>query len=193
MDFFEVVKKRRSIRKFSQKKIDLELLVSCVDVARVSPQGGNKQPMKYCIITEDQLIEDIFPHTKWAGYLYPDYTPQEGEKPTAYIALLVDEEKQTKADVAAGIVGQSILLTAQAQGLGSCWLGAIERGAIKELLNIPETYQLHSIIALGYPLEEPKVVDVGEDQSIRYFLDDDGCLNVPKRKMEEVLFINQVK
>lgn len=193
MDFFDVIKKRRSIRKFTQEKVDKELLVKCVEAARLSPQGANKQPMKYCVVTDEELVKGIFPNTKWAGYLYPHYTPQEGEEPTAYIGLLIDESIKKEADVDAGIVGQSIILAAQALGLGSCWLGSINGEKIRKILNIPDSYKIHSIIALGHPQEEPQVIDINKEDSICYFLDETGRLTVPKRKVEDILYFDDMQ
>ena len=134
------------------------------------------------------MTDRIFKQTKWAGYIKPDGDPKKGERPTAYIAILCDEEiKKSGYEIDAGIAGENIILTAVGEGIGSCWLGAIDRENIRRILNIPERYYIHSLIALGYPDEEPIAEDMNDD-SIKYYKDENGVLHVPKRKLEDVIF-----
>lgn len=187
IDFFDLVEERRSIRQFTQEPIEIDKLYKCVEVARVSPQGANVQPIKYGIIHNETLVRSIFPFTKWAGYL-PDYNPSIEEGPVAYIILYIDENIKKKADVDAGIAGQSIIFAAQAQGIFSCWLGAIDRQAIGKLLNVSDTYAIHSIIALGYPKVTSDIVNVEGKAGIKYYFGEDGRLKVPKRNLNNVVF-----
>lgn len=190
MDIRDAIKGRRSIRKFKQTPIEEKMLIECVEAGRLAAQGANMQPIKYVIVNEKQLADAIFPFTKWAGYLAPNYNPKENEIPVAYIVLLCDQEIKKEAGVDVGAVGQNILLSAYSQGLGSCWLGAIDRPKIKELLNIPDRYQINSMIALGYPDESPQMVEINEGDSIKYYLDDG--LKVPKRKIDDIVFYNKL-
>lgn len=71
------------------------------------------------------------------------------------------------------------------EGLGSCMLGSIDRPKLREVLKVPEDLEILLLVALGYPAEQPTVDDVEKD--IRYWLDEDGVLHVPKRSLEEIL------
>ncbi len=81
----------------------------------------------------------------------------------------------------------SILLAASALGIASCWLQAIDRARILALFGDidPARYQLHSVIALGYPAMSSRVVEM-EGDSTDYFLEAPGKLCVPKRSAENI-------
>ena len=186
MNVYEAILKRRSIRKYKQDKIEESVLKKLVNAARMAPYGANLQPLKFCIVSDRNVTDQIFENTKWAAYIRPEGTPKKGEEPVAYIVILCDKDiKKTGYDTDAGIAGVSIILAAVEEGLGSCWLGAIDRENIRQILNIPQKYDIHSLIALGYPAEEPVAEDM--DNSIKYYKDKNGVLHVPKRKLEDVI------
>jgi nitroreductase len=189
MNVYDLILKRRTIRKFKPQEISEESLRKFINAARVAPQAANMQPLKYIVVNEEKLLDPIFDTTAWAGYIRPQGDPQEGEKPSAYIVILADTEiKKAGYDVDAGAAVENIILTALEEGIGSCWLGAINKDKIKEILNIPDKYIIHTMLALGYPLEEPIMEE--ENGSIKYYKDETGRLHVPKRKLEDIMFFN---
>ncbi len=177
MDVYEAIKERRSIRKYKDKKVPESVLEKCVNSARLSPSGANIQPLKFITITED--LGKVFECTNWAGYL--DWEPSKEEMPRAYVAITKHMDKGLEQDV--GIAAQSICLTAENEGLGSCMLGAIDKEPLEDMLPIPNEHRLELMIALGYPDEEPEMVESDED--IEYYYED-GKLKVPKRRLEDV-------
>lgn len=193
MEFFELVKKRRSVRSFRPEPVAMEDLTRLVEAARVAPSAANLQPLEYVVVTEPGLCEQIFACLKWAAHTAPRGTPAPGHLPTAYIAVLVREEYQAGigADYDVGAAAQSILLGAVALGLGACWLKSINYPKVSELLGLPQGVKLDSIIALGYPDEEPRQVDLKpEDQGTEvthYWRDDNDQHFVPKRALEAIL------
>ena len=60
MNVYDAVLKRRSIRKFKQERIPLDILKQLVNAARVAPQASNFQPMKYIIVEDNELVKSIF-------------------------------------------------------------------------------------------------------------------------------------
>jgi nitroreductase len=133
-----------------------------------------------------EIVAEIFKHVKWAAYISPQGTPALNERPAAFIAVLVDTTIKTAGyELDIGAACQNIFLTAAEEGIGTCWMGAIDRNSIKEVLNIPETYVLNTVIALGYAAESPVFED--ENGSIKYYKDENGILHVPKRKLEDVI------
>jgi nitroreductase len=187
MNVHEAIKKRRTIRKFTQEKIEMHKLVTLIDCARVAAYGANSQPLKFAIIDDKEMLDKIFPNTKWAALL-SDGTPKENERPTAYIAVLGDSSiKPSKVfEVEAGAAVTTMMLEAVEMGLGSCWLGAIQREEIKKILGLAENLELVYLLALGYPAQESKSIDmVGDDT--KYFLDENKTVNVPKRKLSDVI------
>lgn len=191
MSVFETIYKRRTIRNFKQDIVSEEKLKKLVDAARIAPQGANLQPLKYVIINDKKLLEPIFETIAWANYIRPAADPKDGQKPVAYILILVDSEiKREGFDIDAGAAVENLLLTAVEEGLGTAWLGAIDRKKIKQLLDIPDKYILHTLVALGYPGESP-VIEDEKDNSIKYYKDENNVLHVPKRKLEDIVFFNK--
>jgi nitroreductase len=191
MKVYEAIIKRRSIRRFEDKVIPYKILKKCVNSARLAPSGGNLQPLEYIIVREKSLLEKVFETLKWARYLKGEEgTPPEGERPKAYIAVLVNEDiRKDKAEKDVGFAAENIILTAFEQGVGSCCIGSIDKGKLREILSIPKNYEISLVIALGYSKEKPKVEKFSH--SIKYWKDSKGVLHVPKRNLEEILHKNQ--
>lgn len=185
----ENITKRRTIRKFSKREVSKEALQKCVDGARLSPSGMNRQPLKYVIINESKLLEEVFSTTNWAGYI-PDYYPTKGEMPRAYIIVLLDKSIRKNCGHDCGISAMSISMIAYEQGLGSCILGAIDRSKLRKILNVPEQFDIVLAIALGYPAEDPTIDEI-KNGDIKYWLDKKGTLHVPKRKLKDIIFWNK--
>ena len=186
---YEKIRSRRTIRKYLQKAVPEEALLKCVDAARVSPSGANLQPLSYIIVNDQKLLRKVFSTLSWAGYL-PDYQPSEEEMPRAYIIILLDEEISRTPNHDAGIAAMSISMVAYDEGLGSCILGAVDREKLREILNVPEGLAVVLVVALGYPAENP-VVEPVKDGDIKYWLDENGVLHVPKRDLKDVVRWNE--
>ncbi len=186
MNVREAIEKRRTIRKFTSRKIDKAELHELIDCARLAAYGANLQPLKFRTVTGEEA-EKVFPHTKWAGYL-PDGTPKEGERPNAYIAILGDATIKKNEDfgVDAGAAITNMMLRAVELNLATCWFASINRAEICKILNIPENLKLLYILAVGEGAQESVACDM-IDGDVKYFLDENNILNVPKRSLEEII------
>jgi nitroreductase len=186
MNVYEAAIRRRTIRKYTQQPIERALLEKYIDAARLAPSGANMQPLKYVIVDEPVKVKQVFENVKWAAYIAPEGDPKEGEKPVAFIVIMADTEiKKAGYELDAGAAAQSIFLTAWEDGVGTCWMGAIDRDKIKEVLGIADWYLINTVIALGYMAEHPVAEDMKD--SVKYYKDDAGVLHVPKRTLKEVL------
>ncbi len=185
---YEAILSRRTIRRFKQKPVDVKLLKKFVNAARVAPSAANLQPLEYFIISEKKLCARVFETLGWAGYIKPKWTPDESERPTAYIVILVREDlnKYYKWDV--GLSAENILLVAEEENIGSCILLNINRKKLREILGIPDSLYIDSVIALGYKSETAIMEDMVD--SVEYYRDENKVLHVPKRKITDILHIN---
>lgn len=184
----DLITKNRSYRRFYQEvKIDHNILEELIDLARLSPSGANLQPLKYIISNKPEKNEVIFQDLKWAGYLKDWDGPKEGEKPSAYIVILGDNDISKNFMCNHGIASQSILLGATEKGLGGCILGAINRDDLKNKLNIPDNYEILLVIALGKPKETVVLEELKDNGSIKYWRDENNVHHVPKRKLEDII------
>ena len=185
MEVSKALLERRTIRKFTQEKLNSQDLADLVEYARLAAYPANIQPLKFAVITEEKMVEKIFPETKWAGYL-PDGTPKADERPVAYIAVFGDKELKKTFEVEAGAAITSMMLGAFDKGIASCWIGSLNRSRLMELFGLSEErFELVYILALGYPAQNSKVCDMTD--GIKYFEDSDKVINVPKRPTSEIL------
>lgn len=182
---YEKITNRRTIRKYTSKAVSKEILLKCVDAARLSPSGANRQPLKYIVVNDQELLKVVFCTLSWAGYL-PEYQPSEEEMPRAYIVMLLDKNIRQNCGHDAGIAAMSISMVAYDEGLGSCILGAVDREKLRGILNVPDGLDIVLVVALGYQDENP-IADEVRDGDIKYWLDENGVLHVPKRDLKDIV------
>jgi len=185
---YEKIITRRTIRRFQRKEVPKEILIRCVDAARLSPSSANRQPLKYVIVNDERLLKDVNATLRWAGYLPPELKPTVEEMPGAHIVLLLDKSISQKADHDAGIVSMAMSMVAHDEGLGSCILASIDRDRLRALLKIPENLEILLVVSLGYPAESP-VVERLRGDDVKYWLDEKRVLHVPKRDLEEIVIL----
>ena len=190
MDILQAIKTRRTIRLFKQDTVADELLIEFVEAGRCAPSSANRQPLEYVVINDARMLDEVFAQLAWAGYIKPKRTPPDDLRPTAYIVVLVngDISSDSSADAAAAV--ENILLAAWAKGIGSCWIGSIKRDEMRKILELPNNYSIDSVVALGRPAEEPVMEDC-RDGSIKYYLDENDRLHVPKRPLKAIMHINR--
>lgn len=153
--FLDLLKKRRSIRKYSEKPIEQEKVEQLVEAALRSPTSRGSMPWEFIVVTDAGLLKDLSqakPHG--AGFVE-----------NAGLAFVVCADPSI-SDVwieDASIATFSIHLMAQALGLGSCWVQIRERthtegqtaeAFLAEQLSIPKNLRVLSIVSIGYPAEE---------------------------------------
>lgn len=182
---YKKIATRRTIRKYTKELVPKDVLVKCVDAARLSPSGMNRQPLKFVIVNDEKVLTEVFRKTGWAGYL-PDYGPSEEEMPRAYIVILLDTKVRQNPGHDVGIAAMSISMVAYDHGLGSCMLGSIDRAGLRRILNVPEDLEIVLAVALGYPAENP-IAEKVKDGNIKYWLDDNNVLHVPKRELKDIV------
>ena len=188
MDVYDIIISRRSIRRFQQKPIKLELLKKFVNAARLAPSAANLQPLEYYIVNKANICSKVFETLSWAAYIKPKWSPKEDERPTAYIIILVNDSSNKWYQRDASFAAQNIVLTAEEEGIGSCVLCKINKEKLGDVLNIPENVFIDSVIALGYKDEKSIVEDY--KGSIKYWRDEKEIMHVPKRKFEGITHIN---
>jgi nitroreductase len=183
----DLIVANRSYRRFHEDvPIDQGTLRVLVDLARLSASGGNTQKLKYIISCDPERNAKIFPHLSWAGHLPEWPGPAEGERPTAYVIIVLDTDIGKKAGCDQGIAAQSILLGATEIGFGGCMIGSIQREGLRNALSIPEQYKIELVIALG-KTKETVIIDTVKNGNIKYWRDDKDQHHVPKRSLDEII------
>lgn len=188
MSVYDLILKRRTIRRFKQDPIPRSILEKLVNAGRLAPSGANMQPLEFIVVDDPKLLGKVFATLKWAAYIAPAGDPPPGKQPVAYIVVLINKNIKENGEVDAAAAIENMILVALEENIGSCWLGSIQREELAKILNIPGNYKIDSVLALGYPDESP-VMEVATD-SIKYWKDENGVLHVPKRKLEDLLHFN---
>jgi nitroreductase len=171
MRVFEVIKGRRSIRKFENRSIEKKILQKLVEAGVWAPTGGNAQTWVFIIITDCNRIRKI-----------KAVSPGILEIPNALIVVCQDKELAYKKGgelgrdilsiMDAAMASQNIMLQAYDEKIGSCPVLSFHKKGVQALLNLPERIVPELLISLGYPAESPKP---------------------PRRKFEEVCFFEEYK
>lgn len=188
MNFIDLVRQSRSIRRFYQDRpVALETLRELVDLARLAPTGSNRQSLRYLLSCDPARNALIFPHLGWAGYLRDWPGPVEGERPSAYILILNDSSTSNSPGCDHGIAAQTILLGAREKGLGGCMIGSIRRGELRLALALDLRYEITLVLALGWPKEQVVIEPLGQGGDVRYWRDAQGVHHVPKRSLDELI------
>jgi nitroreductase len=187
----DLVLKNRSYRRYYQDiAVEKGALLELVDLARLTPSARNSQPLKYFVSAGEKNAE-IFSCLAWAGYLTEWPGPEEGERPTGYIVVMLDKSISMSAENAwidVGIACQTMLLGAAEKGFGGCMFGAVNRPKLAEILSLPESLEILLVVAIGKPKEEIVLDPVGADGDIKYWRDENQVHHVPKRSMSDILY-----
>ena len=88
-NLMELLKTRRTYRRFEQKEISGDIIAEILLAARLASSAANRQPLSYIVIEEPEKVSEVFAHTKWGGAL-PDGLgqPKAGEEPVLFIAVV---------------------------------------------------------------------------------------------------------
>ena len=151
MNILELIKKRRSIRKFKKKEISSKVIEEILEAARWAPSGLNNQPWKFKVL-EKQAKDALASYTHYVDIV---------KGADKAILVFLDKEasyNHEKDLMAIGASIQNMLLYIQAKRLGACWLGEIlnKRDKLCRDLKIPKDLELEAVIALGEPNISPK-------------------------------------
>lgn len=186
----ELFKIDRSYRRFDENYIvDRETLLSLVELTRYCASGRNIQPMKYYIVNDANIGDQIFPLLKWAGYLADWDGPENGERPTAYLVQCLDTSITKNYLCDDGLQLQAITLGAVAEGLGCCLIKSFNSLKLKEILSLADNLEPLYVVAIGKPIEKVMIEDMDfpDKNDIKYYRTSDGVHHVPKRTLEELI------
>jgi len=187
MNLSQLIEHTRTVRRFDESHaVSADTLASLVNLARLSASAANRQPLKYILVADPAVREEVFPCLAWAGYMTNWDGPAPGERPAAYIVILGDKEISESFSVDHGIASQSIMLGATEAGLGGCIIASVRKDRLRTTLDIPKRYEILLVLALGKPAEKV-VIEPMADNNVKYWRDDKGTHHVPKRTLDEII------
>ena len=136
MDLMELLKTRRSFRRFDQSRpVPDSVIQKIARAQQYASCSGNSQSLRYIMVSDPALVEEIFALTRWAAKLPPeDGQPKPGEHPTLFAVVMIDKAAQNDwTPMDAGIAMNNMTLAAWEEGLGSCILGILAHAVRAEL------------------------------------------------------------
>ena len=154
MEFFEVLRRRRSVRRFQDRPVPEELVKKLLEAAFLSPSSFNKRPWHFIVVDDGEKLKALSKAKLGASGLA-----------TAPLAIVVTAD-ESRSDVwveDASIAAEHIQLAAFDLGLSSFWVqirnrmqgeGKTAEDYVRELLGIPKNYRVLCIIGVGYPAEK---------------------------------------
>jgi nitroreductase len=151
MDFMDVVRKRRSIRRYKPDPVPHEVLNQVLEAARLAPSGGNRQPWHFIVVKDSQTKAKLGIREFASAAPIVIVGCGDPEDPVALRTHIMDVT----------IALEHIVLAAANFGLATCWQlgwkakpGAEE--AMKEILGVPKHINIIAVTPLGYPAEAPQ-------------------------------------
>jgi len=148
-----LLKSRRSIRRYRPDPVPDEMVEQLLEAGRWAPSASNRQPWEFIVVRDEAIRQQVAQHAafyfiKWAHV---------GEAPLL-IVLCGNRRNRfyrrfLHEDV--GLAGGQIMLQAKALGLGTCWIGALDRKAIAGILKIPDHLEIVGLLTVGFPAEDP--------------------------------------
>lgn len=156
MDFLKFATERYSVRQFENEHLSQEVIDEILTAGHVAPTGCNFQPQRILVLNTNESLEKLKKCTKCHF-----------DAPTAMLVCYNKKESWVRkydgaksAPVDASIVTTHLMLMAHSLGVGSCWVMHFDPIAMKNEFNIPEDYEPHALLCLGYPHADSKPIDM---------------------------------
>ncbi len=160
MKFSELVQKRQSTRKFSNRPVPREMIEQCLEAARLAPSACNSQPWSFVIVDEPELKNRLVGEAMGGVYKTNAFVIDAQllvvivTEASSYVARLGGYLRHVKYNlIDIGITGEHLVLQAAELGLGTCWLGWFKESAVRRVLSLPRQTQIDVMIAMGFPAE----------------------------------------
>ena len=154
MSVLDAIKKRSSIRNYKGDSIPEDLLLRVLEAVRLAPSAKNLQPWKFIIVKDKYLKEKLAEAASDQYFI--------AQAPIIVVGCGFPDDCYTRMGrymkswpVDVTIALEHLILEAQEEGLGTCWIGAFDEEKVKSILNIPGNVKVLAMTPLGYPNEKP--------------------------------------
>ncbi len=150
MDIYEAIRMRTSVRAYRPGAIEEEKLERILEAARLAPSGKNGQPWRFIVITDEETRARLVPACKNQAFI--------AEAPVVIAVCGLEEDAYKKMGgywnslpVDIGIALEHLMLAAEAEGLGTCWIGAFIEEDVRSILEVPGHVKIVALTPVGYP------------------------------------------
>lgn len=153
MEFINLIQTRYSVRAYRSDPVEEDKLQRVLEAARLAPTAANRQPFQLIVIHtqgREEELKRIYPR-EWFAQA-PLVICACGLSTKAWVS----QEGVNYVYVDVAIVMDHLILAAADLGLGTCWVGAFDRQAAREVLGLPGEVEPIAMTPLGYPADQPK-------------------------------------
>lgn len=158
MELFDVILRRRSIRRFGSASVSDDELSRLLEAARWAPSGGNRQSWCFIAVRDPRMIRAV---KMFAEGLY-------GWPPLIIAVCSKEAGHRARLLLDIGMAVENMLLMATDLGLGGCAIGSFSEEPVKKLLGVPDDVKMVLLISLGRPEGEPSVPPKKDLSEIAY-------------------------
>ncbi len=157
MALLDLIKQRKSVRRFLDRPVEREKIMMCLEAARAAPSACNSQPWRFIVVDDPELKNRLCERAFRGLYFINAFC-----KKAPVIVVIISEKGRFLARIGGmfrgtryylidiGIAGEHLVLQAEEMGLGTCWIGWFNESAVKKALSIPKDKKIDVLIALGY-------------------------------------------
>lgn len=163
MKLIDLIRKRQSVRRYTDKPVEREKLDRCLDAAQQAPSACNAQPWKFIVVDDPELAKKVGRET------WNRIAPFNKFAEEAPVIIVITIEKSPIVPklgkmiknmdypyIDIGIAAEHFCLQATEEGLGTCMLGWFNEKPIQKLLKIPSKRKIGLVITLGYEPDDYK-------------------------------------
>jgi len=152
MEFSELITKRYSVRAYRPIPVEDDVLQQVLEAARLAPTAANRQPFQLIVIPTAGREEELKRIYKMDWFV---------QAPLVICAVATPDrgwvrrsDSKCYCDVDVAIAMDHLILAAANLGLGTCWIGAFDPAAAREVLGLPEGVEPIVFTPLGYPADQ---------------------------------------
>lgn len=142
MEVLDAIKKRWSVRKYTQEPVPEDVLNRVLEAGRISPSAMNYQPWHF-VVVRDRKARERLTDGRYAKFL--------SDTPVVIVGCGDKRKSSEWYQVDVTIALQNMVTQATAEGLGTCWIGSFYEDKVKAALDIPDDFAVVAMIAMGYP------------------------------------------
>lgn len=146
MQFYDVVRARRSVRNFRASPVEPEKLERIFQAVQLAPSACNLQPYRFLVVRSGSLRERLGSVLQAWVFTAPVLVVALGHRLTAW-----HRDGQSIHPIDVAIAVEHLVLAATAEGLGTCWICAFDRTALVHALDLDSTWDPVAVVPIGYP------------------------------------------
>jgi len=151
MEYYDLIRTRESIRSYDPARpVEPEKLTRILEAGRISSSAANRQPREFWLISSAPMLETIREcyHRDWYKNA-PHILAVVGKKDEAWVRT-ADGYNSVETDTAIALT--HIILAAENEGVGACWIAAFDEVKLRKALDLKENEVVFGITPLGYPV-----------------------------------------